>query len=252
MQAETARVTAQCLICSDTESAGAAIGIRDHARALGPIRLLNRAGGIMHRLTVVRSLFARWPLALAGIWIFVIVIGLWLLWHYASTPAAAAQAPTHWPADTAIQPNSHGATLVMFAHPRCPCTRASIGELEKIVAHTQGRVTPWIVFYKPAQFDTNWERTDLWQSAAAIPGAHVISDPDGALARRFHALTSGQTVVYDAGGNLLFSGGITESRGHAGDNAGEGAVIDLLNTGGAACRESPVFGCALVELRTKP
>ena len=38
----------------------------------------------------------------------------------------------------------------------------------------------------------------------------------------------GQTLLYDAGGTLIFSGGITGSRGHAGDNAGEAALVALL------------------------
>ena len=38
--------------------------------------------------------------------------------------------------------------------------------------------------------------------------------------QRFGAETSGQTLLYDRDGRLLFSGGTTGSRGHDGDNAG--------------------------------
>ena len=34
-----------------------------------------------------------------------------------------------------------------------------------------------------------------------------------------HAWTSGETMLYDASGRLVFAGGITGSRGHGGDNA---------------------------------
>lgn len=201
----------------------------------------------MHQITLVRPPLARWPLVLSAVWLGVTLAGLWLLWLYAGTAGAADKPPPHWPGDSKITRNPRGATLVMFAHPHCPCTRASMGELEKIVARCEGSVEPWIVFYLPQQADADWEKTDLWKSAAAIPGAHVISDLDGVEAGRFHALTSGQTIVYGADGKLLFGGGITSARGHAGDNDGESAVVELLTSGTATCRESPVFGCPIVE-----
>jgi len=64
-------------------------------------------------------------------------------------------------------------------------------------------------------------------------------------ARRFGVETSGQTLLYDAGGRLIFSGGITGSRGHAGDNAGEAALVALLTSGQADRRATSVFGCPL-------
>jgi hypothetical protein len=72
-------------------------------------------------------------------------------------------------------------------------------------------------------------------------------DDEGAEANRFHAATSGQTLLYDADGRLLFSGGITGSRGHAGDNAGENAIVSWVNSGAAARTETSVFGCALFD-----
>jgi len=49
---------------------------------------------------------------------------------------------------------------------------------------------------------------------------------------------------------LVFSGGITQSRGHAGDNAGENAIISLINTRAADQAKTPVFGCSLTEKKT--
>jgi hypothetical protein len=132
----------------------------------------------------------------------------------------------------------------MLAHPHCPCTRASIRELARLIAQAQGRVTAYALFVKPAGSSDDWEKTDLCQSAASIPGVSVVVD-DGVEAGRFHAVTSGQTVLYDAEGHLLFSGGITGSRGHSGDNAGRTAIVSLLNTGEAERMESSVFGCPL-------
>jgi hypothetical protein len=90
-----------------------------------------------------------------------------------------------------------------------------------------------------------WERTDLWDSAAAIPGVHVMSDERGAQARVFGALVSGQTMLYDATGSLLFSGGITGARGHEGDNPSRTALTSMLVGQLTDPIRTPVFGCYL-------
>src|SRR6266480_1324584 len=158
-------------------------------------------------------------------WLLVIVFGLWILWGYENSPGKAAAPPHQWPADSKIQPARDHPTLVILAHPHCPCTRATIGELASIMAHSQGRLTAYVLFVKPAGFSEEWEKSDLWQSAASIPGVTALIDDEGAEANRFHAATSGQTLLYDAGGRLRFSGGITGARGHSGDNAGQAAIV---------------------------
>lgn len=113
------------------------------------------------------------------------------------------------------------------------------------MAQGQGRVTAYVLLLKPAGASDDWEKTDLGKSAASIPGVNVVVDDDGVEARRFCAITSGQTILYDTEGRLLFSGGITGSRGHSGDNAGRSAIVSLLNTGEAERAETFVFGCPL-------
>ena len=73
----------------------------------------------------------------------------------------------------------------------------------------------------------------------------VRVDPEGVEARRFGSQTSGQIMLYDADGQLLFSGGITAARGHSGDNAGRNAILSLLTSGSSEQRGTPVFGCPL-------
>ncbi len=113
-----------------------------------------------------------------------------------------------------------------------------------------------MLFLKPEVFANGWEQTDSWRQAATIPDVTVVRDDSGLEARRFGAATSGQTLLYDAGGALLFSGGITGARGHAGDNAGQSELVSLLNRGpsspavtlnrGQSARDATsVFGCPL-------
>ena len=82
----------------------------------------------------------------------------------------------------------------------------------------------------------------------AIPNVSVHEDLDGSLAKKFGAESSGYVVLYTPGGQLLFRGGITLSRGHIGDNVGQSSILALLNNkNGSAVKETPVYGCSLVQ-----
>jgi hypothetical protein len=104
-----------------------------------------------------------------------------------------------------------------------------------------------VFFFAPAGSSPGWERTDLWDQAAALPGVRPIRDEGGRYARLFGARTSGQVLVFDPGARLVFSGGITAGRGHGGDNVGRAAVLALLAGREAGTATAPVFGCPLTE-----
>lgn len=181
----------------------------------------------------------------ATAWITALSFGARALLSYESAPGPTGPVPASWPLDSRVALAPHGKTLVMLAHPRCPCTRASINELAKIMACVQGKAQAYVLFLKPQGTGPDWDDTDLRRSAAQIPGVTVLTDVDGAEARRFGGKTSGHTLLYDATGRLLFSGGITESRGHAGGNAGESCIISLVNNHTAKRSSTFVFGCSL-------
>lgn len=180
-----------------------------------------------------------------AVWITVAITGLGWLWVYAATPGPSATAPHTWPEASRIVRDVERPMLIMFLHPQCSCSRASVGELARLTAHVQQRVTTRVLIYRPAQEKASWEHTDIWTSAAAIPGVHVEADVDGSEAAVFGSAVSGQTLLYDITGRLMFSGGITAARGHAGDNAGRTALLSLLGEGTASTSRTPVFGCLL-------
>ena len=113
------------------------------------------------------------------------------------------------------------------------------------MANCQGLLSAQVLFIQPEGVSENWVQTDLWRTAAAIPGVTVSVDLEGLEARRFQAATSGQTLVYDVHGGLMFQGGITLARGHAGDNPGRDAIESLLKQKNTLSTTAPVFGCAL-------
>jgi hypothetical protein len=120
-----------------------------------------------------------------------------------------------------------------------------MSELAVLEANCGQALSIDILFAEPAGLHEQVETTVLWQSAAQLPGAVLIQDKDAAISRRLGATTSGQVFLYDAGGVLRFSGGITDSRGHAGNNTGRAAIEALVHNQTPAAVNTPVFGCSL-------
>jgi hypothetical protein len=185
------------------------------------------------------------------LWFVALGVGLRTMLNYEYGPATSGSAPGMWPSKSRIQRAPGLPAIVVMAHPRCPCTRATIGELALLMARLQNRATATVVFVRPDGVPEKWEETDLWHDAQQIPGVRVMNDPEGKEAALFGAQASGQTLLYDADGKLQFSGGITASRGHSGDNAGRSTIVGLVTSGRAEQRQTPVYGCYLHGPKTR-
>jgi hypothetical protein len=186
-------------------------------------------------------------LAVAGVlWGSLLVVGFLFLAQEEFTPVKVSLPVTLFPRSSAVRLVSDQLTLVLFAHPHCPCTRASLHELDGLLAETQNRVSVTVVFTIPDGVPADWEQGDLWNSATRIPGLRVIRDQGGREAHRFDVLGSGHVLLYAPSGKLLFSGGITGSRGHEGDNVGRSAIVSFILKGHAPVSHTVVFGCSLL------
>lgn len=189
------------------------------------------------------------------IWMSLIGGGFISLLRHELTPGTPGDAPQEWPPQSRLPRIAERATLLMFVHPRCPCSRASLGELAVLADRCRTPVQILVACVIPPDANPQaWENTDLWKLAGEIPRVQVCRDGGGSEADRFGARTSGQTMLYDVNGRLLFEGGITASRGHHGDNAGRDALELLLQcqAGGQSgqCGHSGrtgtcVYGCPL-------
>lgn len=198
---------------------------------------------VSHLTKRARAAATLW--VVAGLWLVAIVAVMIGIAVYSNTSGPAGRPPVVWPAQSQISHVAGRPTLVMFVHPRCPCSRASLEELARLLVRDFSLGGVSVVFLNPSSLATNWVRSDLWEQAAQIPGVTVQVDPDGGEAKRFGAETSGMTMLYSAAGRLQFAGGITLSRGHAGDNPGRSALADWLAHGVGELSQTPVFGCPL-------
>jgi len=183
--------------------------------------------------------------AALAVWLASVGTGLVWLMAYDNTPGTAADAPARWPAGSTLTRDAAGPTLVMLAHPRCDCTRASVGELAELLARAPRRPRTFVVFIRPGGVAAAWEKTGTFDQATRIPGVTVIRDDDGDEADRFGGWTSGQTLLYDRDGHLLYAGGITGARGKSGDNTGRSTVLELLAGAHPTRATTQVFGCSL-------
>ena len=186
-----------------------------------------------------------WLRTVAVLWLLGIVGGAVILVRHQSTPGTAGPCPAQWPKEAQVARNPWQPTLLMFAHPQCPCTRASIGELNRLLARCGNPPAAHVFFLEPAGADESWIETDSYRSASSMPEVRVHIDRGGEQARLFGAGTSGHVVLYDLGGRLVFTGGITAGRGHAGDNAGAESIVGFINNSSVRIASTPVYGCGL-------
>lgn len=172
-------------------------------------------------------------------WLLVCAFGLVALAAQAGKSGETATAPATWPVSARVPKSPGRPTLLLFAHPRCACTRATMRELERLLARAKDKPDVTVVLAPGGDAPG--------AVSGAIAGARVFRD-DGTEAARFGALTSGQVVIYGRDGKLAFSGGVTPSRGHEGDSrGGDLALAALSGTGSKESGNADVFGCGLAK-----
>lgn len=183
------------------------------------------------------------------LWVAAIGYGIVYLSRYETAPGAKPDSPPRkFPSVSRIVPERTRATLIFFAHPKCPCSRASISELARLMPEVAGRLAVYVILSKPIGSPVGWENTDLRSNAEMIPGVKFIIDENEVETDLFRVRTSGTSLLYDRDGELRFQGGITRSRGMEGDNAGRSAIAALVNSNFSEHTETAVYGCPLQNL----
>lgn len=172
------------------------------------------------------------------------VAGLAAVAAHQILPGQAGAGPASWPALAGFSNDARKPTLVMLAHPGCPCTLASLRELERIQGETSVGLTAHILFLEVPGAQN--EDSATIRLARTIPGVVVKTGQPARAAQIWGARTSGQAFLYDRAGVLRFSGGLTPARGHEGLNVGHSAVESFVRSGKLETDHAPVFGCSLL------
>lgn len=204
-----------------------------------PARALDR--GVLS-LRSVRNLL---PIGAVAVWLSLAALGFIRMWAYALSPGTEARPPPSWPATSLVPRSKSVPTLLVFAHPRCACTRATLTELAKLALRLDGAFRAYALFAVPEGVGSKWADTAIVEQARRIPGVGVLEDTAGREAERFGVSTSGEALLYAPDGRLLFAGGLTAARGHEGDAPGGARIAGLVLHGRADLPSAPVFGCGL-------
>jgi hypothetical protein len=181
------------------------------------------------------------------VWAVALMLGIAALVRYQGRTGVAAAPPASWPEPAALAREHERPTLLVFAHPECPCTRATLGELDRIVARCGEKLRVLVILLSLPEFGGEGARGALREAAERIPGVEVRDDSGGAIARAFGVLTSGQALLYEPDGRLVFQGGITAARGHSGDNAGAASIVARVLGRSPGSDSAPVYGCCLFD-----
>lgn len=197
----------------------------------------------------LRSRVSTWlVLAAIAIWAGFLAIGFgWLFWHES---LAGVESSKPLPAK-AMRVSVPGPALVMFAHPHCPCTHSSLQQLELLLARAPELQTVQVVFLQSKTPDYSWSHSLLVQQAEHISRVQIDWQSEANLIAEYGSLASGHVMLFHQDGRLLFSGGLTDSRGHEGTSAGTAAILSHLRGEPGAAR-TPVYGCSLVTPSLQP
>lgn len=196
--------------------------------------------------------FGKTPVVVLGSALWLAATGGVLLRSAArdAAPGEVGAAPDRWPATTRLPRRAGVATVVLALHPACPCSRASLDELEGVLARAATPLTALILVVRPAGLEAPAEEAAAVARVRAIPGAVAVVDEGGVEARRLGARTSGHVLVFDGEGRLTYTGGITAGRGLRGDGPARQAVAAALGSASASTPSCPVYGCPLEGRRT--
>ncbi len=183
------------------------------------------------------------------IWLSLSATGLGIAVAYTVGAGAAGPTPSSWPLAEGL--SAERLTLLMFIHPRCPCTHAAVRELERLQRHIIGQAQTGVYVFMPGD-GASWGDEPLLRGVAGIPDVTLLPDLEGQTAAVFGAMTSGHVVLYTPDGSLRFSCGITPGRGHEGSSTGARAIRLAVLRGAVDVTTSRVFGCAIQDPERAP
>jgi hypothetical protein len=139
-------------------------------------------------------------------WVSAVLSGLVAVWRYEQSPGGRVDTPAEWPQASRVKLDSDRFTLLMFLHPRCDCSRASLRQLESILSDIPNQISAHVLFYKPLEESFAWAQTDIWRTAAVMRGVQLVIDNESFESETFGIVTAGQVVLYDPAVKLHFSG----------------------------------------------
>lgn len=198
--------------------------------------------------------------ALGGVvtlWLVALAYGAYQLHEYASIPGTSPSPLQQWPVESRLQLAADRPTLVFFMHPKCPCSRATLAELERFLVGYGSACQIYGVFVRGQRHAPSWIEGPLWEKVGLMENVARMEDAGGVEGGRFQVGVSGECFLFAPDGSILFHGGITPARGHIGDSRGLQALMSRIKEWHAGAHpmervDTPVFGCSIRRMCTPP
>lgn len=159
---------------------------------------------------------------------------------YAGEGGTHAVVKEQWPQSSKLT-TTHAPQLVMFLHPGCACSKASLAELGRLLAEAP-ELSVQLVFMRTPKLEKLFKENPLISKAKTLPRTEIIFDEHGEEAKVFGAETSGHSFFYNEKSELVFNGGLTMARGHEGESVGKDSILAYFK-GQKSIKDSTVFGC---------
>ena len=112
------------------------------------------------------------------LWLSASIAGMTTLWNHEARPGIPAAAPTSWPRDSALSKQPSKAAMLVWIHPHCPCSWATIRELERLLVHVSDDTDCQIILTRPAECGSDFVESDLTRAIRKIRGVSVVVDDD--------------------------------------------------------------------------
>jgi hypothetical protein len=173
-------------------------------------------------------------------WLIAVGISFHILFNYSGEAGRVGSVPAAWPKQSQLHFQNEY-ELVMFVHPGCTCSSASLSELSRLLSKEE-KLKAQVVFMKTKKLDSLFVENDLVKKAQLLPRTKLYFDQDGVEAKKFGALTSGHTFLFHHEKGLLFNGGLTAARGHEGKSQGQESIEQILQNKPYR-KVASVFGC---------
>lgn len=136
--------------------------------------------------------------------------------------------------------------LLVVLHSQCPCSVATVENLIDLPPSVRSRLKLHLVFTGPDP-----QNSIVKTRAEALANVEREYLNEAEVFKTYGARTSGQAFLYDVRGKLVFSGGLTDSRGSEGDSAGMSAIRETVS-GRKCTAHAPVYGCAVQTPGSSP
>lgn len=183
-------------------------------------------------------------LAIAWLVTIAVVLRGWM--DFEHSPGRNVRPQAQWPVSTQLRLDRDHGTLVVFLHPFCPCSRATLERLEQVLSDSSKKPTCCFMIAPVASSVEIDARSANLRLAKAMSPSRTFIDGNKSEARLFDPTTSGHVFYYDAGGSLRFSGGVLVERGSNQPNTFAEALYRAINNPTYPVVHTPVFGCSLV------